>query len=83
MPFYHPVNVVYYTSLKRMYEYIGGQKLDQKIRNLEQTIFYALLKKQSMQFPIEFISGNNRLYALDYTTVWNKGKVNLQMPGQR
>ena len=75
MPFYHPVNVVYYTSLKRMYEYIGGQKLDQKIRNLEQTIFYALLKKQSMQFPIEFISGNNRLYALDYTTVWNKGKV--------
>ena len=29
----------------------------------------------SMQFPIEFISGNNRLYALDYTTVWNKGKV--------
>lgn len=75
MPFYHPINVVYYTGLKRMYEYIGGQELDPEIQELEQSIFYALLKKQGMQFPIEFVSANNRLYALDYTTVWNKGNV--------
>lgn len=75
MPFYHPISVIYYIGLKKMYEYISGQELDRKIQGLEQKILFALLKKQGMQFPIEFVSRNDRLYALDYTTVWNKGTV--------
>lgn len=75
MPFYHPVNVLYYIGLRQMYEFIIEQEFSEEITEIEQKTMLALLKKLGMKFPVGFIRWQEELYAIDYTTIWNQGKV--------
>ena len=75
MPFYHPVNVLYYIGLRQLYEFIIEQELSEEIAKIAQKTMLALLKKLGMKFPVGFISWQEELYAIDYTSVWNTGKV--------
>lgn len=75
MPFYHPVSVMYYIALKKMYEFIIKQEACDEIADITEQTLLALVKKLSKQFPVEFMRWNGQLYAIDYTTVQDKGIV--------
>lgn len=74
MPYYHPVAILHYQALEKMYLYvIQEMKEESQIVATKRIILIALLKKLGMQFPVEFMKYNESLYAIDYATVWKKG----------
>lgn len=74
MPYYHPVAVLHYQALEKMYLYVIQEMGEEsRIVSTKRMILMALLKKLGMQFPVEFMKYNESLYAIDYATVWKKG----------
>lgn len=74
MPYYHPVAVLHYQALEKMYLYVIQEVGEEsKIASTKRIILMALLKKLGMQFPVEFMKYNESLYAIDYATAWEKG----------
>lgn len=74
MPYYHPVAVLHYQALEKMYLYvIQEMEEESRIASTKHMILMALLKKLGMQFPVEYMKHNESLYAIDYATVWEKG----------
>lgn len=81
MPFYHPVSALHYMALQKMYEYILKQPAEE-IADLKKQTLLALTEKLEMQFPVDFLCLNKRLYALDQTSLWEKGTVEFTDAGE-
>ncbi len=81
LPFYHPVCVFYYIELKKMYEFAVEQEAEEGLEAITAQTLQALIKKLGMRFPVKFLRVEERLYALDYTTVWNRGTVEFTSTG--
>ncbi|MCI8418458.1 MAG: hypothetical protein HFI33_13365 [Lachnospiraceae bacterium] len=75
MPFYHPVCVLYFMGLQKMYGFALEQKGEKGIEIPVRETLLGLIKKLGMRFPVSFLSWQGQLYALDYTTIWNRGAV--------
>ncbi len=75
MPFYHPVCVLYFLGLQKMYTFALEQETEEQIEIPVRETLLALIRKLGMEFPVSFLRWQDQLYALDYTTVWNKGAV--------
>lgn len=75
MPFYHPISVLYYIAQKNMYEHILKQEEKPEITEVVRQTLLALVGKVGMQFPIEFMTWDGGLYALDYSSIRNRGVV--------
>lgn len=75
MPFYHPIAAFHYMSLQKIYENIVRNQDVGSINYLKTRIQVAAAQKVGMQFPVEFLESDGRLYRVDYTTVNKVGKV--------
>ncbi len=75
MPFYHPACVMHYMELQRMYEYLLERQTEEEIKELADQTCLQLIEKLKLRFPVEFINWDGALYALDCTSLRDKGAV--------
>ncbi len=75
MPFYHPVCVFYYMCVREMYRYAVKQQEKKGKDALKDQIWLAMIQRAGMQFPIEYMTVDGKIYALDHAEVWQSGNV--------
>ena len=75
MPFYHPVCVFYYMCVRQMYQFAVRQQEKDGKDVLKNRIWLAMIQRAGMQFPIEYVTVERKLYALDHATVWQSSCI--------
>ncbi|MCM1214225.1 MAG: hypothetical protein NC331_01875 [Lachnospiraceae bacterium] len=75
MPFYHPVCVFYYMCVREMYRFAVKQQKKNGKHVLKDQIWHAMIQKAGMQFPIEYMTVDGKIYALDHAEVWQSGNI--------
>lgn len=75
MPFYHPVCVFYHMRVRQMYRYVCSQQRKEGKDALRDRTWHTLIEKAGMQFPIEYVILDGKIYALDHATVWQSGQI--------
>lgn len=76
MPFYHPVCVFYYSTVRRMYQQVLTEG---EMEGLKLRIQNAVIRKLGMNFPVEFMKADGKIFALDHASV---GCQNSRADGQ-
>lgn len=78
MPYYHPICIFYYMSLRKMYEEVIQGLHSGSIREIQEMIYAKLIQKIGIQFPIDMLICSEKegdKYALDHATVWQSSAV--------
>lgn len=78
MPYYHPICIFYYMSLRKMYEEVIQRLHSGLIREIQEMIYAKLIQKIGIQFPIDMLICSDKegaKYALDHATVWQSSAV--------
>ena len=73
MPYYHPIRVFYYMTLRGLYESIVSEPGRDELKNL---VLLKLTDRVAMQFPVEFMQAAGKRFALDQTTI-DKGYMDF------
>lgn len=73
MPFYHPLAGIYYQLLMARYEQMKKDFVPYEDDFISEAV-QALMDKEQMNFPIQYMLYENELYQLDYTSLQKWGK---------
>lgn len=72
MPFYHPLMGFYYWKLQKSFgEYRNMQTIYQD--DFSQDVILALIQKEQMNFPVQYMLWEKQLYQLDFTSLQEWG----------